>query len=855
MTACVNRKHTKKVAAVVTASLVGALSLGVAPVVAMADDAEISTQSVEPSVAWTQGTLTYAHDNHGHRINDLTNMEFEKGTYPMPIQVTPKNGKPVSVIHSNVDYRDASGASVNMETAGVGTYTMEIKDPDGSFGNATLKVKFRIVGKSLKGLSVFDQSNMDTSDTTFTYTGKPQEIGFILDGKVLDKENDLNNHTPFHWEKLEYVYAGSSKPVGGIPTEAGDYVVRVHGEGEYEGSYVEIPFTIEKLDLSASAVTIVDVMEAAAQHTGMPKKAYVDGNLLDTDDLKFTFVSSEKGYHSVGENDTYIVNVSAASKNVTGSKDATFSVVDKLVNTSDLHFKGDKVGNWPNDPYYILTSDLNRTAIDEDSFSIDRNLWNFDAKLTIEIVNAAGEKVDFYTMNTVIGDYTVTVRVDAKTNGYEYGSDALTMDVHTRKDRITANTNLYFTLDGQVVSGLGMDYIEYTGSNIADRIGTVLEYNGKALTAGTDYKVTLYKYEGFDGRFFWKQVDSATDCGIYNVVVSSGDYMLELPFQDCDYTFAVEPMKIDVKLGSDQLKTFDGKDRFIPYTGEAASYYFYYEDADGNEVRLPEGAIALSHFYFTAPGEKTIDVDEICEIGKYEASILLGENGSNYEIANADYQTNSIKVSDAKVFTDVPTTYWAAENIYNADALGYMNGYNGTTFFGPMDNIKRGDVVVTLFKMAGQPDGWQEDFQTSLGGFNTGFNDVDPGKYYAEAIAWAKAVGITTGDSGTNNFRPEDQISRQELAKMLCVYAEKTGKDVTVDADAVLAKYDDADTVSPWAEEYVAWAVEAGIMGQDSPLRGTDPINRAEVATMAVRLQPKPIEMTEDLIPRPHFGF
>ena len=36
MTACVNRKHSKKVAAVVTASLVGALSLGVAPVTAMA---------------------------------------------------------------------------------------------------------------------------------------------------------------------------------------------------------------------------------------------------------------------------------------------------------------------------------------------------------------------------------------------------------------------------------------------------------------------------------------------------------------------------------------------------------------------------------------------------------------------------------------------------------------------------------------------------------------------------------------------------------------------------------------------------------------------------------------------------
>ena len=211
-----------------------------------------------------------------------------------------------------------------------------------------------------------------------------------------------------------------------------------------------------------------------------------------------------------------------------------------------------------------------------------------------------------------------------------------------------------------------------------------------------------------------------------------------------------------------------------------------------------------------------------------------------------------ILVSKDKVFLDVPSGMWYSQSVYSAAKLQYMNGYAGTQLFGAEDSIKRGDVAVVLFNMAGGSKyNPVDDKYSETTGYDTGFDDVDGKMYYAQAIAWAKAVGITTGDSGTNNFRPEDQISRQELAKMLCVYAEKTGKDVTVDADAVLAAYDDADTVSPWAEEYVAWAVEAGIMGKDSPLRGTDPINRAEVATMAVRLQPKPIEMTEDLIPRP----
>ena len=71
---------------------------------------------------------------------------------------------------------------------------------------------------------------------------------------------------------------------------------------------------------------------------------------------------------------------------------------------------------------------------------------------------------------------------------------------------------------------------------------------------------------------------------------------------------------------------------------------------------------------------------------------------------------------------------------------------------------------------------------------------------------------------------------------MLAVYAEKCGEDVSTDVDAVLGEYEDAGTVSEWAEGYVAYLVEAGVMGNNSPLRGTDPITRAEVATMVVRL-------------------
>ncbi|MDN0070026.1 S-layer homology domain-containing protein [Collinsella ihumii] len=49
----------------------------------------------------------------------------------------------------------------------------------------------------------------------------------------------------------------------------------------------------------------------------------------------------------------------------------------------------------------------------------------------------------------------------------------------------------------------------------------------------------------------------------------------------------------------------------------------------------------------------------------------------------------------------------------------------------------------------------------------------------------------------------------------------------------------DADTVSDWAEENVAWAVENGVLGNGGYVAGHSNITRAEVAAMAVNYQPE----------------
>ena len=75
MTACVNKK-SKRVAAVVTASLVGALSIG-APAVALAANANIDMLIAGDKEDVKNGSITVATDQDDDAIADLSNIEFE----------------------------------------------------------------------------------------------------------------------------------------------------------------------------------------------------------------------------------------------------------------------------------------------------------------------------------------------------------------------------------------------------------------------------------------------------------------------------------------------------------------------------------------------------------------------------------------------------------------------------------------------------------------------------------------------------------------------------------------------------------------------------------------------------------
>ena len=154
-------------------------------------------------------------------------------------------------------------------------------------------------------------------------------------------------------------------------------------------------------------------------------------------------------------------------------------------------------------------------------------------------------------------------------------------------------------------------------------------------------------------------------------------------------------------------------------------------------------------------------------------------------------------------FVDVDGTEWFA----NAQYLGYvvekglMKGYDDSGAFGPYDTITRGQVAVVLHRLAGGSHADASDF-----------SDVDYSEYYGDAIEWARSTGVIKGYGYTNTFGPNDPVTREQLAVMLCNYAEKVaGVDIGSDGSK-LAAMPDADEVDDWGVPAVSWVMDQGII-------------------------------------------
>lgn len=184
-------------------------------------------------------------------------------------------------------------------------------------------------------------------------------------------------------------------------------------------------------------------------------------------------------------------------------------------------------------------------------------------------------------------------------------------------------------------------------------------------------------------------------------------------------------------------------------------------------------------------------------------------------------------------FTDVKEEAgkWKYESIKYVYENGLMNGVK-TDLFQPDEPLTRAMFATVLYRMAGSPTVTYE----------SKFSDVPNGKWYSNAVIWAYQQGIVSGLDGGTRFGTEENITREQITKMLKVYADKKGFDTSAVGD--ISGFADKDQISKWAADYVKWAVGSGMLtGKDvEGVRRLVPqgeATRAECAAMLMRFAQK----------------
>lgn len=201
---------------------------------------------------------------------------------------------------------------------------------------------------------------------------------------------------------------------------------------------------------------------------------------------------------------------------------------------------------------------------------------------------------------------------------------------------------------------------------------------------------------------------------------------------------------------------------------------------------------------------------------------LCVERDSEIHKLLLEYQVNEeIPIRFVFPFNDVSKSAWYYEGINYCYQNSYISG-TSKDVFSPNSNVTREQFVMMLANIAGAD-------LTLYADADTGMSDVPAGRWYSAAVSWAVSEGYVSGVA-EGVFGLGQNITREQLARLFYLYAEKQGMDVEQRAD--LSVYTDADAVSEWAYDNVSWAVAMGLISGMTPAelgaRGT--ATRAQAA-------------------------
>lgn len=296
-----------------------------------------------------------------------------------------------------------------------------------------------------------------------------------------------------------------------------------------------------------------------------------------------------------------------------------------------------------------------------------------------------------------------------------------------------------------------------------------------------------------------------------------------------------ETFKVTVEPKSDNAKNtmtpdyYTGKAEVIASKSLKDVPFLFKPEAMANAV-VPYGEL-----HFTEAGTYTYTVREVpggtsrmsYDTTEYTLTIkvVLNENANTYQVESWQFTAGNSKYPTPLNIVNTYRTYHPSApskpTLNTGDHYAYVMGYPDGTVR-PNGSITRAEVSAILFRLLS--DKTRDEYFTT----ESSFTDVKAGAWYNNSIATLEKAGVIVDTAKGGAFRPNEAITRAELAAMLAQFSDaKPVKGV---------KFSDV-SAEHWAYEAIAIAAKMGwIEGYpDGTFRPDATITRAEMMTLVNR--------------------
>lgn len=329
----------------------------------------------------------------------------------------------------------------------------------------------------------------------------------------------------------------------------------------------------------------------------------------------------------------------------------------------------------------------------------------------------------------------------------------------------------------------------------------ILKDGEYTLIEGIDF-ITVYRKYDSDPEGNWLprelyNTEKVKDCFEYNIQIKGiNNYAGEF-----DEDFQVSQIDITTLDWSDIPDEVIYPGVEVTYEDVVPNWYtLHYDSGDYRQYKAHNNEI----FYIRLTNYKYLESIQI-EI----------DGGWNY----SGTIIKEIKIK--KLFKDVSETEWYFKAVKFCYDHGMIMGTTATTFE-PNAKLTRGMLVTILYRIDGK---------VLVYGDCT-FPDVSENMYYYNAIKWASNYGIVKGYED-GKFRPNKNVSREELVVILRNYLRSRGVDTTTTTD--LSVFNDGNKVSSFAQSAVEWAIANNVITgytHDNTIKPQGTATRAETAAV-----------------------